>query len=197
MSTEAANEPISEETLHAYGDGTVTNDGYNPNGLVLASNGYFYGTTPNGGAANEGTVFQIDPSGNETILHSFGDGTVTNDGSQPVAGLIMATDGNLYGTTEYGGSTGTPGQQNTGYGVVFRITTAGVVTILHSFGDGSVTNDGAYPKAALLQANDGNFYGTTEYGGAVNYGTVFRITPSAKLCRTFTTPDGVMRNTVP
>ncbi|MGO8673184.1 MAG: choice-of-anchor tandem repeat GloVer-containing protein, partial [Capsulimonadaceae bacterium] len=178
LSNEASNKPILESLLHTFGDGTVTNDGDYPNGLVQASNGFFYGTTPGGGSAGEGTVFKIDDLGNETILHSFGDGTVANDGSEPYGGLVIGSDGNLYGTTYYGGTTGAPGQATAGSGTVFRITTAGVETILHNFDDGSVMNDGTDPQGVLIQATDGNFYGITHYGGSANYGTVYQITPS-------------------
>jgi uncharacterized repeat protein (TIGR03803 family) len=150
-------------------------------GLVQATDGNLYGTTAVGGAhgigseLGPGTVFKITPSGTLTTLYSF-DGS---DGYYPVAGLVQATDGNFYGTTEYGGAYGG--------GTVFKITPSGTLTTLYSFCAQSGCTDGEYPVAGLVQATDGNFYGTTEYGGAnssgsgVNAGTVFKITPSGTL----------------
>jgi uncharacterized repeat protein (TIGR03803 family) len=153
-------------TLHTF-DGT---DGSGPNGVVQATNGNFYGTTQGGGANFVGTVFKITPSGTLTTLHSF-DGT---DGSLPFAGLVQATNGKLYGTTYSGGTNGV--------GTVFKITPSGTLTTLYSFcpGGGGCT-DGNGPDAGLVQATNGNFYGTTQFGGANNGGTVFKITPSGTL----------------
>jgi uncharacterized repeat protein (TIGR03803 family) len=106
----------------------------------------------------------IPLAGAQTLipLWSFTDG---HDGAYPVsAGLMQAGDGNLYGTTQAGGTNG--------YGAVFRITTTGVLTPLYSFTGG---NDGANPFAGLVQANDGNLYGTASTGGAYNVGTVFEL----------------------
>ncbi|MGO8672242.1 MAG: choice-of-anchor tandem repeat GloVer-containing protein [Capsulimonadaceae bacterium] len=175
MSNEASNHPIGETILHAFGDGSVIPDGASPNGgFIEAANGDFYGTTRVGGSANYGTVFQVAPSGIVTILHSFGDGTVASDGIFPNPSLILATDGNFYGTTAAGGSTG----GISGVGTVFRMTPSGIVTIIHNFGDGTVPNDGRYPLDCLVQASDGNLYGTTEAGGTEQAGAVFRITLS-------------------
>ena len=92
--------PAPTPTLHNFGDGTVPNDGLNPQGQpVQGRDGYFYGVTLNGGSANEGTVYKINTLGIETVLHSFGDNTVTNDGLHPVSALIQGADGNFYGTT--------------------------------------------------------------------------------------------------
>ena len=92
----------------------------------------------------------------------------------PHAGLVQATDGNFYGTTEYGGTSGNCGADRCG--TIFKITPAGTLTTLHSF-DGT---DGAAPYGALIQATDGNFYGTTEGGNSGGhydvYGTVFSLT---------------------
>lgn len=116
--------------------------------------------------ADAGAVFKITPSGALTTLHSF-DGT---DGAYLTAGLVQASDGNFYGTTSSGGA-------NQYYGTVFKITPSGTLTVLHSF-DGA---DGNYPSSVLLQATDGNFYGTTIYGGTFNDGTIFKITPDGTL----------------
>src|SRR5262249_40127576 len=101
-----------------------------------------------------------------TTLASF-DGV---DGEKPVASLVQGFDGNLYGTAEAGGVLGLL------YGTVFNITLGGTLTRLRGFHD----TDGANPEGALTLASDGNFYGTTKTGGAHNFGTVFRITPSSK-----------------
>jgi uncharacterized repeat protein (TIGR03803 family) len=132
--------------------------------LVQAIDGNFYGTTASGGGADLGTVFQMRPDGAVTILHAFTGGP--DDGAVPVAALIQAADGNFYGTTSGGGASGV--------GTVFQMTPAGAVTIMHGFAGGP--GDGAEPGAALIQATDGNFYGTTRSGGASDSGTIFRMT---------------------
>lgn len=108
-----------------------------------------------------------------TTLHNFA-GRPT-DGATPYGELVQATDGNFYGTTTEGGAGGDC--YGGSCGTVFRITPSGTLTVLHSF-DGS---DGDGPAAELVQGTDGNFYGTTGYGGASNDGTAFRITPSGAL----------------
>jgi len=140
-------------------------------GLVQCGDGNFYGTTAFGGTNGEnGTVFQISPAGmwtNLTILHSF----QGSDGALPWAGLVQGSDGLLYGTTERGGT-------NSEFGTVFKIATTGEFTVLHNF-EGS---DGSFPRAALVQGRDGNYYGTTAAGGANgDNGTVFRITTNGVL----------------
>jgi uncharacterized repeat protein (TIGR03803 family) len=149
-------------------------DGANPAaGLVQAANGNFYGTTENGGANEEGTGFEITAKGELTTLHSFD----LTDGANPVAGLVQATNGNFYGTTQFGGANG--------YGTVFEITPAGKLTTLHSFcrqmNDEESCTDGANPVAGLVQATNGNFYGTTGVGGANNNGTIFEMTAGGTL----------------
>jgi len=177
----------SYTVLHRFGDGSVANDGISPQaGLIQGSDGYFYGTTSNGGSANNGTVFKMTPTGAVTILHSFSDGSVANDGISPQAALIQGSDGNFYGTTVIGGSADN--------GTVFKMTPAGAVTILHSFGDGSVPNDGANPDAALIQGADGNFYGTTEIGGAADSGAVFTMTSAGAVTILHSFDDGSVPN---
>jgi uncharacterized repeat protein (TIGR03803 family) len=157
----ASAQPFS--VLHPFAVGT---DGGFPRGVIQATDGNFYGTTQNGGAHGQGTVFKMTPSGDVTVLYNFTGGTV--DGSAPTAGLVQGTDGNFYGTTSSGGST-------SDYGTVFMMTPAGSVTTLHVFAG----SDGDQPEAALIQAADGAFYGTTFYGGAHGPGTggtVFKIT---------------------
>jgi uncharacterized repeat protein (TIGR03803 family) len=132
--------------------------------LVLAADGHFYGTTSSGGTSNDGTAFKIDAGGNLVTLHTFGG----NDGSSPFAGLIQASDGNFYGTTSSGGT----GSCDMGCGTVFKMDTSGTLTTLHSF---ATTTEGAHPRAGLVRATDGNFYGTTVAGGAENLGTIFKV----------------------
>jgi uncharacterized repeat protein (TIGR03803 family) len=155
-------------TLHSFaadcGDGCVPNDG-----LIQATDGNLYGTTAVGGAGFFGTVFRITTGGTLTTLYSFP--ADLSDGSTPVAGLIQATDGHLYGTTFFGGA----GFQ----GTVFRITTGGTLTTLHSFADDC--SDGCAPQGRLLQASDGNLYGPTRRGGLSDAGTIFRITTAGLL----------------
>ena len=172
-------------TLHAFND----YDGYSPGGgLVQATDGNFYGTTVGGGAKGSGTVFRITPSGTLTTLHSFCSQTNCTDGYFP-NGVVQASDGNLYGTTEYGGTNNDC--NGVRCGTVFKITQGGTLTTLHSF-DGT---DGFNP-VWLVQASDGNFYGTTSAGGANNLGTVFEITPAGALttlysfCSQQNCPDG-------
>jgi uncharacterized repeat protein (TIGR03803 family) len=144
--------------LWSFGGG---NDGQEPYaGLIQGTDGNFYGTTVQGGASSDGTTFKITPAGVETVLWSFGGG---NDGQEPYAGLIQGTDGNFYGTTVQGGANS--------YGTIFKITPAGVETVLYSFEPGS---DAEFPTAALIQGTDGHFYGTTYEGGANGDGTVFK-----------------------
>jgi uncharacterized repeat protein (TIGR03803 family) len=122
------------------------------------------------------------PDGNSslaalTTLYSFCSQSGCTDGDAPYAGLVQATDGNFYGTTVYGGANG-------GYGTVFKITPGGTLTTLYSFCSQSGCTDGAFPEAGLVQAANGDLYGTAEYGGAkanANSGTVFKITPSGTL----------------
>jgi uncharacterized repeat protein (TIGR03803 family) len=157
--------------LHAFSGGS---DGKNPyGGLVRASDGNFYGTAATGGASNAGTVFKITAAGTLTTLHAF----TGADGANPLAALTLASDGNFYGTAQFGG-----GAANAG--TAFKITPAGAFTVLHTFtgvftSDGTppsrAASDGYQPVAGLLQASDGNFYGTTAGGGPHGGGTAFRM----------------------
>jgi uncharacterized repeat protein (TIGR03803 family) len=155
-----------ETTLHIFQGGS---DGIMPRGgLVMYGDGNLYGTTYVGGSSNNGTVFKITPQGQETVLYSFQGGA---DGANPWAGLYLGVDGNFYGTTAYGGN-------RSNHGTVFKITPQGQETVLYSFQGGA---DGANPWAGLYLGVDGNFYGTTAYGGnRSNHGTVFKITPQGQ-----------------
>jgi uncharacterized repeat protein (TIGR03803 family) len=163
--------------------------------LIQATNGTLYGTTSEGGANNHGTVFKITPSGTFTSLYSFCSTTRCADGGEPLAGLVQAANGNLYGTTSSGGV-------HNG-GTVFEITPSGNLTTLYSLCALSNCTDGRSPQAGLIQATDGNFYGTTAAGGiscspfgSAGCGTIFRITSTGKLttlysfCAQTNCPDG-------
>jgi uncharacterized repeat protein (TIGR03803 family) len=155
-------------TLHSFNGG----DGRSPEAtLVQGSDGNFYGMTALGGAHAKGTVFRIDPAGSLTTLHSFSG--FPGDGAVPVGGLIQGTDGDFYGTTASGGAFF--------QGTVFRMTSSGAITLLHSFN--SFLGEGAVPVAGLVQGSDGNFYGTTALGGEHFQGTMFKIDATG----TFTT----------
>jgi len=160
-------------TLHSFAG--YPTDGSDPTAaLVQATDGNLYGTTLQGGAGNDGTVFKVTAGGALTTLYNFCSQSACTDGSSPYAVLIQATDGNFYGTTfEAGGVAGE--------GTVFKITPRGALTTLYSFCSQTACTDGAQPLAGLVQATDGNFYGTTTYGGANGGGTVFKITPSGTL----------------
>ncbi len=165
-------------TLYSFCAQAGCTDGSSPYaGLAQIADGNFFGTTASGGANSHGTVYEITPSGALTTLYSFCAETGCADGANPYAGLVQATNGNLYGTTQYGGA-------NNG-GTVFEITPGGAFTTLHSFCAQPACADGSYPYAGLVQATDGNLYGTTQYGGADGWGTIFRITPSGKLTRLY------------
>jgi uncharacterized repeat protein (TIGR03803 family) len=162
-------------TLHSF-DGTDGSD-FPGSGVVQATDGNLYGTTVNN-PSGLGTVFKMTPVGALTTLHTF-DGT---DGQYPYAGLVQATDGNLYGTTFFGGAAppncGTA-VGNLPCGSVFKITREGTLTTLYSFCPQTPCTDGTAPLAGLMQATNGNFYGTSSGGGTYNDGTIFRL--SARL----------------
>jgi uncharacterized repeat protein (TIGR03803 family) len=159
-------------TLHSFagipvGGLVPGTEGSTPFGALLEANdGSFYGTTIFGGTSNDGTTFKITPSGVFTTLHSFS-GT---DGSNPYCALIQASDGYFYGTTEYGGAGSSPAGSK-GNGTMFKMDSSGNLTSLHSF----TGFDGAVPIAGLIQATDGNFYGTASGGGSSGQGSVFRM----------------------
>ena len=168
------------KTLYSFCALTDCADGTFPTGsLVVTATGTIYGTTEGGGNGNNGTVFELTPTGTLTTLYKFC-GLPCLDGEAPTSGLIQATDGRLYGSAQAGG--------HNNRGTAFRVTTAGVFARLHSFD----ANDGAEPLAALVQGTDGSIYGTTAGGGprnrtvcpeippAYGCGTVFRESLAAK-----------------
>lgn len=164
----------TEKVLHGFGGSTA--DGCIPYaGVTIDAAGNLYGTTYSGGSNNAGVVFELQTglSGtwNEKILHSFGANGM--DGMNPYAGLVMDKVGNLYGTTYYGGSLG-------GVGTIFKLIRNSNGTwaekILHSFN----YTGGGEPRTGLIFDLKGNLYGTTQYGGPYQHGTVFRLSPTLR-----------------
>ena len=148
--------------MHKFQD--LNDDGYYPEaGLVEGSDGSLYGTTMGGGSGGGGTVFKLSKSGSGyTVIHNC----VSNDGSWPYAELVEASDGILYGTTYYGGTSGN--------GTVFKLNKDGSgYTILHSFG--SAGGDAKNPFAGLMEGSDRMLYGTTFSSGSVYPGAVFKL----------------------
>jgi uncharacterized repeat protein (TIGR03803 family) len=149
--------------------------GDRPDSLVRDAAGNFYGTTLYGGTAENGTVFKLDPTGNETVLYRFNH---QPDGSEPL-GVIRDADGNLYGTTLFGGG-GCPGDR--GCGTVFKLDASGKETVLHRFGR---HGDGMFPGAGVIRDAAGNLYGTTTNGGFLGCGgsgcgTIYKLDSTGK-----------------
>lgn len=143
----------------------TTTDGRGPvASLVQGTDLNFYGATISGGQNGMGTFFRISSSGNFSVLHDF----TSAEGNGPFSSLIQASDGNFYGTTASGGTTGG--------GAVLKMTPGGNVTILYSFT--LYSRDGYSPGAGLVEATDGNFYGSLLEGGAAQGGTLYRLTPA-------------------
>jgi len=159
-------------TIHSF----QYTDGYMPNALIQATDGNFYGTTYSGGttdcvyfySSNCGTVFKMTPGGTLTTLYSFD----FTHGATPSAPLVEANNGKFYGTTAYGGDDSFYGCVY-GCGTVFQITTAGVLTTLYRFGSAQASR----PTAPMIQATDGNLYGTALQGEDCS-GEIFEITRS-------------------
>jgi uncharacterized repeat protein (TIGR03803 family) len=176
-------------TLYSFCSQSGCTDGELPTAaLVQATNGNLYGTTLGGGANGYGTVFKITPTGTLTMLYSFCSQSSCTDGAEPQAGLVQATDGNFYGMTQYGGTEygGNGCLVIGGCGTVFKITPSGTLTTLYIFCSQSGCTDGEYPSGGLVQATDGNLYGTTGGGGTNcasegGCGTIFEITPTGTL----------------
>jgi uncharacterized repeat protein (TIGR03803 family) len=151
-----------QKVLYSFTGGA---DGGQPyGGVILDSAGDLYGTTQFGGSANAGVVYKLDAAGNYAVLYSF-KGYPT-DGQNPYAGVVLDSNGNLYGTTNGGGVSNA--------GVVYKLDSMGQETVLHSFVYYTET-DGAYPVAGVILDPAGNLYGTTEAGGTVNGGVVYKV----------------------
>ncbi len=154
--------------------------------LVQGTDGGLYGTTDNLGDG-PGTVFRLGTNGTLTTVYKFCSLPNCADGDLPISGVIVGTDGNLYGVTYEGGAND--------YGTVFRLTLSGSLTTLYSFCNLTGCTDGRNPYGGLVEGSDGNLYGTTAAGGTseggTGAGTIFKIT-SAGLLKTLYTfcPQG-------
>jgi uncharacterized repeat protein (TIGR03803 family) len=150
-------------------NGTNGASSYAP--LIQGVEGGLYGTTSGGGTGGAGTVFKITSGGALQVV-SFCPQPPC--GFQPSGGLVLATDRNLYGMTEFGGG-------GNGQGAIFKLSQGGVLTTLYEFCVLANCADGRFPFGSLIEANDGNLYGTTLFGGTADHGTVFKITLSGAL----------------
>jgi uncharacterized repeat protein (TIGR03803 family) len=165
-------------TLYSFCSQASCADGGQPNPVLQASDGNLYGTTQVDGAHAGGTIFKLSTAGAFTTLYSFCSQPNCADGAGPTAGLVQASDSNFYGTAEFGG-----GSQDEG--TIFRITPTGNYTTLFTFCQQSSCPTGGAPGAALIQATDGNFFGTDIAGAGncfieVACGAIFGITPAGK-----------------
>jgi uncharacterized repeat protein (TIGR03803 family) len=166
-------------SLYSFCSQSFCSDGASPHAsLIQATDGNLYGTT-SGGEFGYGTIFKVTLSGTLTTLYNFCSEVNCLDGAIPLAGLVQAADGAFYGTTAFYGADGR--------GSIFKITPGGSFASLYSFCSQSNCSDGANPEAALIQATDGNFYGTTVFGGTeqgsdcLQCDTIFKFTPAATL----------------
>jgi uncharacterized repeat protein (TIGR03803 family) len=155
-------DPNGNETV-VYSFNWQKDAGYPWAKLIQDSAGNLYGATEGGETHLLGAVFKVDTAGRETVLHKF----TARDGESPFAGLVRDAAGNLYGTTEGGGRHKD--------GIVFKLDPHGNEKVLYSFAGAP---DGDSPYGDLIRDAAGNLYGTTRYGGASNYGTVFKLDPS-------------------
>jgi uncharacterized repeat protein (TIGR03803 family) len=154
-----------------------TNGAIPESGVLLAADGNFYGTTGGGGSYGYGTIYKVTRNGKFSTFYTFCSQPNCADGASPFASLTEGADGDFYGSTSSGG---TPGG-----GVIFKITADGLLTVLHNFCSLDHCADGSDLYSTLIQGADGNFYGTTSYGGKSGRcpggcGTVFRISPGGK-----------------
>jgi uncharacterized repeat protein (TIGR03803 family) len=145
-------------------------DGCEPSGsLATDEDGNLYGTASACGDFNKGTIFKVNSAGSFTLLHTFSG--AAGDGNAPFGGVTRDRDGNLYGTTLFGGDCGL---ELGGCGTVFKLSPNGSMTVLHTF---SGTSDGASPWCNVILDAAGNLYGTTTIGGQGGAGTVWKIAP--------------------
>lgn len=155
--------------LHSFA-GPPTDGGYPLSGLILDAKGNLSGTTELGGAKKVGTVFRLDPTGKESVVHSFTGGALGEaDGANPRGGLLLDGASNLYGTTMGGGA------QNAG--TVFKIDSSENETVVYAF---TGEPDGEYPMGSLVRDSAGNLYGITNVGGSANFGTIFKVDTTGK-----------------
>lgn len=158
--------PPYKESVPA--DFNYTN-GNDPNLPTQGADGNFYGSTLFGGSKGLGVVYRTSSSAVTTVLHNFTG--YPSDGSYPIGVMVQGNDGAYYGVTWEGGSNNV--------GTIFKITSTGTYTLLHSFT--GYPADGAYPRSGLILGSDGNLYGTTLSGGAKNDGAIYRVTPSGQM----------------
>jgi uncharacterized repeat protein (TIGR03803 family) len=170
----------NETVLYSFNPGV--GDGYEPfSGLVRDAAGNLYGATLVGGTNGLGTVFEINTSGTETVIHNFPSNS--QDGAEPWAGLVLDGKGNLYGTTYQGGADN--------YGTVFKISRAGTETVLYSFGPPPDGEGPTYGNNVIVDSA-GNLYGMTASGGAYGLGTIYKIDANGNetVLHSFSGPDG-------
>ena len=169
-----------ETVLYSFGATSV--DGAYPyvGSLLRDSAGNLYGTTLSDLSQGAGTVFKLDPSGTETILHTFSFSTA--DGNSPYGTLVRDAAGNLYGVTNLGGTFG--------YGTVFKVDANNTETVLYNFS--GTGGDGAEPGGGLVRDRAGNLYSTTTSGGGAYFGTVFKLDASGSetILHSFSGSDG-------
>lgn len=168
-------------TLYSFCSLSGCTDGAYPmGGLVLGLDGNLYGTTAEGGASNAGTFFRITTAGALKTLHSF----ISSEAAMPYSAPIQVTSSLFVGTSYEGGlSNG---------GTVYTVTTSGAVTTVYSFCAESGCADGADPVGALIRGSDGNFYGTTPFGGSSRFGVIYKISPKGAFTKLhdFLSTDG-------
>jgi len=159
---------FSAETLYSFCSQSNCTDGQGPYAtLVFDANGNLWGTTPAGGANRAGTVFELVDTNDLLTIYSFCGAGTCADGNEPYQGLVLGSDGNLYGTSAAGGAPGLNGN-------IFEVTPAGALSNVYTFCTVLPCTAGSAPAAPLIQGTDGNFYGTTKAGGK-NFGTVFSL----------------------
>jgi uncharacterized repeat protein (TIGR03803 family) len=156
-------------TLHTFSGTDGDEIGLTGVGLLEGANGSFYGVTAYGTESSNGcgSIFKMSPQGVFTTLYGFSN--TSTEGCGPIDGLVQTPNGEIYGTTVGGGAANE--------GTIFKMTAGGVLTSLYSFCIESNCADGSEPDAGMILGTDGNFYGTTVYGGANNQGEIFQITP--------------------
>lgn len=160
----------AQSVLHSF-ENDQTDSCYPYAGVIEDASGNLYGTTTGTGLDGQdyGTVYKLTPGGSFTVLYWFCSNYYCTDGSDPIGGLVLDKEGNLYGTTGLGGANG--------YGTIFRYSADGTLTTLYSFRGG---NDGGMPLADLISDNKVNLYGTASQGGTYGAGTVFKFTSGGK-----------------
>jgi len=148
-------------TIYQFSNGA--NPNYPAGVMAQGQDGNFYGVTLSGNGCCQGVIYKISSGGTLTSLYPM----AQSDGTT-CSGLNLGTDGNFYGTCHNGGTNGE--------GTLFKVTSAGDLTVLHNFAAQGSSSDGCNPLAPPMQATNGDFYGTTSFCGANNYGTVYKLT---------------------